>query len=133
MRAHPPMPLQVWRQACLAAPPSPAHRSPMHAAVSALQDISQCGAAAPENATAATASAATRRSRMLLASCIVRPPRSEVFLAARHPPRCLSTGRHCEPLSPRPPHMCPPLSHLPIGEARPDADPPTTEGGLAMV
>ena len=50
MRAHPPMPLQVSRHASLAAPPSPAHRSPMHAAVSALQDFSQRGAATAEDA-----------------------------------------------------------------------------------
>jgi len=41
----------------------------MHAAVSALQGFSQRGAATAEDATAATANAASRGSRMRLASC----------------------------------------------------------------
>src|SRR5262245_13131959 len=90
MRAHPPMPLHVSRQACLAAPPSPAHRSPMHAAVSALHGFSQRGAATAEDATTATASAATKGSRLGPQSLHREAFTERGFLVARHPPRCLA-------------------------------------------
>src|SRR5262245_24142338 len=51
----------------------------MHAAVSALHGFSQRGAATAEDATTATASAATRGRRMLFASCMVRPHGGRFF------------------------------------------------------
>src|SRR5262249_26620501 len=88
--AQPPIPRHISMHWRLASPSTSAQRLRMQVAVSALQGFSQRGAASAEDATATTADAARRTSRLLLVSSITMASVERALLpVARQPPGCL--------------------------------------------
>src|SRR5262249_60518547 len=83
-------------------------------------------AATPGDGTTATASAATRGTRMLLASCIVGLTEPKFLLLARHPPRCLAEVYTASP-SHRGLHTCALRAHISLSRGLGGARMPTLQ------